>query len=107
MNNDEEQANGAQVIDDLDLSEADSSVVDEDQGRGDEKKTNSTEDRENSVNTEETRKIDKIDIKNLKSREERRQSTFESMDLSDDEEEDEDKKATSHRACQTKVFFKR
>ena len=94
MNNDEEQANGAQVIDDLDLSEADSSVVDEDQGRGDEKKTNSTEDRENSVNTEETRKIDKIDIKNLKSREERRQSTFESMDLSDDEEEDEDKKAT-------------
>ena len=94
MNKDEEQADGAQVIDEFDLSEADSSVVDEDQGRSDEKKGNLNEDRENSVNTEETRKMDKIDIKNLKSREERRQSTFESMDLSDDEEEDEDKKAT-------------
>ena len=93
MDKDEDQADGVDVIQDFDLSEADSSVVDEDQ-EGGEKITNLTEDRKNSVNAEETGKMDKIDIKNLKSKEEQRQSTLESMDLSDDEEEDQDKKAT-------------
>ena len=89
MSKNEEQADFAEVINEFDLSDADSSVG-EDHGGG-EDKTNSTQNRNNSANTKEATNMETVNIKNLKSKEERRQSTFESMDLSDDEEEDEDK----------------
>ena len=61
MNKDEEQADGAQVIDEFDLSEADSSIVDEDQGL--DEKTNLTEDRENSETPKKLEKWTKSILK--------------------------------------------